>query len=207
MDTDIKLVFHPQALRSYIEVDLCARCPRQDDKGCCGYYSPVFYPLDFYYLQQHARQVLDLIWSLPHLTILDHSVTVNSFPDDSGGYYCQFHKRDGGCQLQQEYRESICRHFVCPGIDWQREAKLSGWKDFFAELENLEIKFNQAIAEELTKQELSLRYPGKRQDWLLELTRIVPRLQAKFILPEPLSSVSREAVVRRELKYGESWLL
>ena len=50
MQKEIKIIFHNQGLRSYIEVDLCSECPRQDDKGCCGFYSPVFYSSDFAYL-------------------------------------------------------------------------------------------------------------------------------------------------------------
>lgn len=207
MDTEIVLRFHPQGLRSYIEVDLCARCPRQDDKGCCGYYSPVFYPTDFYYLQKNAPEQLELIWSLPHLTVLDHSVTVNSFPDDKGGYYCQFHSCNGGCRLLQEYRESICRHFVCPGINWQSEDSLSAWEMYFAQLETQEIRLNNLVAEHLTMQNLSLRDPEKRSAWLQELVYIVPELQSRLAVIKPPVSVTTEVRIKRELKFGPSWPL
>ncbi|MGE5454247.1 MAG: hypothetical protein ACM3O9_03525 [Methylocystaceae bacterium] len=207
MATEIKLNFHHQGLRSYIEVDLCAHCPRQDDKGCCGYYSPVFYPLDLYYLQQNAPQVLDIIWSLPHLTILDHSVTVNSFPDETGGYYCQFHRREGGCQLKQEWRESVCRHFVCPGINWQEEDSLSDWCEIFDSLENLEIKLNQVITDHLANANLSLRDPQQRDKWLTELAEVVPLVTSRVngsIFGPPLQN---EVTIKRELKYGSMWPL
>lgn len=207
METEIRLKFHPYGLRSYIEVDLCAQCPRQDDKGCCGYYSPVFYPLDFYYLKVHAPHVIDKIWSLPHLTILDHSVTVNSFPDDDGGYYCQFHRREGGCQLPQQCRESICRHFVCPGIDWQSEESLAEWKDYFAGLESLEIRLNQMIAEQLTAKGLSLRHPDQRSAWMAELLRIAADLGVPALVVNDGRQSPQEAIVRRPLKYGTDWPL
>jgi len=207
VDTEIKLVFHDQGLRSYIEVDLCTRCPRQDDKGCCGYYSPVFYPLDIFYLQQNVPQVLSTIWSLPHLTILDHSITVNSFPDQSGGYYCQFHQREGGCQLEQAWRESICRHFVCPGINWQDESSLTEWKAFFTDLEEREIMLNRMIADHLSAQGLSLRKPEQREEWLAELTRLAPLIasHSKYTLGE--SPRVHKVIIKRQLAYGENWPL
>ncbi|MGE5380339.1 MAG: hypothetical protein ACM3NT_04645 [Methylocystaceae bacterium] len=202
--TEIKLVFHNQGLRSYIEVDLCADCPRQDDKGCCGYYSPVFYPLDIYYLQENASQILNDIWHLPHLTVLDHSITVNSFPDPNGGYYCQFHRREGGCRLKQEWRESVCRHFVCPGINWQAEASLSDWKNFFAALEDKEIELNQIIASRLSAQGLSLRSPEQRSAWLAELKQIVPAIVKDLPVSSPAPST---ALIKRHLEYKENWPL
>lgn len=207
MDTEIILRFHPQGLRSYIEVDLCARCPRQDNKGCCGYYSPVFYPTDLFHLQRQAPELIELIWSLPHLTILDHSVTVNSFPDDEGGYYCQFHSRSGGCRLLQEQRESICRHFVCPGINWQSENSLSEWKSYFDQLETQEIRLNQLVSENLTALGLSLRDPKHRSAWFQKVDHLVPDLLSQLAAVKPPNTTPTEVRIMRELKYGSSWPL
>jgi hypothetical protein len=96
MDKEINLIFHNLGLRTYIEVDLCAECPRQDDKGCCGFYSPVFYPTDLAYLYLHQPEMIEKIFSFDHLTVLDHSVTVNNVPEGDS-YRCKFHSKNGGC--------------------------------------------------------------------------------------------------------------
>ena len=61
---EINLVFHRRGLRSFIEVDLCADCPRRDHKGCCGHYSPVFYLTDLTSLPS-SPQLIDYIAELP----------------------------------------------------------------------------------------------------------------------------------------------
>jgi hypothetical protein len=206
MYKDIKIVFHNQGLRSYIEVDLCRQCPRQDDKGCCGFYSPVFYASDLAYLLRHKPELIDHIFSLDNITVLDASVTVNN-RIDGNSYNCHFHHRDGGCLLDQNLRESVCRHFVCPGIAWEEEAKLRPWKNFFARLTDYEIELNNRIAALLQEKGLTLRDEEKREQFWHEL-------QVSFALesaakPEFFSRLpAREEVwIRRTISYGRDWPL
>ncbi len=203
---DIHLRFHNRGLRSYIEVDLCRQCPRQDGKGCCGHYSPVFYSTDLAYLWLWRKDLIDLIFRQPHLTILDASVTVNN-EIDGEGYRCRFHSPDSGCILEQEYRESICRHFVCPGIGWEQEEGLQPWRDFFGLLEEYEISLNQQIAEELHSRGLTLRDKAKRLLCLKALTEIY--LELAYPLPRQLTAqaATGEACLCRTLSYGEDWEL
>ncbi len=205
-DKEIRLTFHNRGLRSYIEVDLCSECPRQDDKGCCGHYSPVFYSTDLAYLALNRPDLLDLIFSQPHLTILDASITVNNEIDGSS-YRCRFHKREGGCVLEQQERESVCRHFVCPGINWQQEPALESWRQFFEHLEDYEIGLNQRIAQRLEYDGWTLRRADTRGQLLevlkgiyLQETSILP----DFILNQPSD---QEYIVLRTLSYGEQWEL
>lgn len=202
----LELTFHNLGLRSYIELDLCNECPRQDGKGCCGYYSPVFYPSDFAYLLQHQPEILDYIFSLDNLTILDASLTVNSRPEGQS-YRCSFHSDSGGCLLSQELRESVCRHFVCPAIAWEKEDKLAHWKDFFATLSDYEIELNNRIAASLKEKDLSLRDEKRRAEFLAELLTLFKQetaTQAPFLMKcPPLEKHS----LYRELSYGTDWPL
>ena len=207
MQKDVTLTFHNQGLRSYIWVDLCPDCPRQDDKGCCGYYSPVFYPLDFAYFLVHQPELVDYILSLPRLTVLDASVTVNSFIDDNSGDRCQFHTRDQGCLLPVEMRESVCRHFVCPGIGWWKEESLQPWREFFERLSEYEISLNQELTDILKESGLTLREPQLRPKFFETLLPLYQqRLQC---LPEFCSGFPpvEEVVIRREIVFGHNWLL
>lgn len=206
MEKDINLVFHNCGLRSYIEVDLCAQCPRQDDKGCCGYYSPVFYPTDLGYLYLHRRDLLDHIFALEHLTVLDASVTVNNVIDGNS-YRCKFHRKEGGCFLSQSSRESICRHFVCPGVGWWEEESLQDWQQFFARLTDYEIELNTYWADLLKKKGLTLREPDQREQIFQELGRLYQEETARppdFIKSMP----SREdRTLIRTLRFGPDWQL
>lgn len=168
MEKQITLVFHNKGLRSYIEVDLCAQCPRQDGKGCCGHYSPVFYPTDLAYLCLNHPDLIELIFSFKDSTVLDASITINN-DKDGDSYRCKFHSLDGGCLLAQTQRETICRHFVCPGINWVIEEKLQPWKIFFERLFEYEIQLNNHLALELAARGLTLRHPQQRDKFLQEL--------------------------------------
>lgn len=206
MDKEIHLVFHNQGLRSYIEVDLCYECPRQDQKGCCGYYSPVFYPSDFVYWLKNQPDLIDRLFSLPHLTVLDFSVTLNNVIDGPS-YRCRFHSKERGCVLEQKNRESICRHFVCPGISWEKEPSLAHWKAFFELLSAYEIELNNRLADVLKERNLSLRNPDQRSAIFIllpaEFTRLTQNPPAFFSsCPE-----REEAVILRPVSYGEEWPL
>lgn len=206
MEKDINLVFHNQGLRSYIEVDLCRECPRQDDKGCCGYYSPVFYPSDFAYLLKEQPQLVDYIFSLDNITVLDASVTVNN-QIDGPSYRCRFHQKEGGCLLSQELRESICRHFVCPGIAWENEERLNHWKQFFAELADYEIYINNKVAARLQEMGLSLRQPENRSPFFQKMLEFFEEETAS--LPAFLAEcpAREEARIKRPIQYGSNWPL
>jgi hypothetical protein len=206
MQKEIKLVFYNQGLRSYIEVDLCRECPRQDDKGCCGFYSPVFYSSDFAYLLKDKPGLIDKILQLNNLTILDASVTINN-SIDGDSYRCYFHSKDGGCLLNQHLRESVCRHFVCPGIAWEQEEKLYPWKQFFARLSDYEIELNNRIAARLQEKGLTLRDKSKRNQFFKELLAIFE--QETRILPDFFNKqpAREEVVITRKIMYGQDWPL
>lgn len=206
MHKDIKIVFHNQGLRSYIEVDLCRECPRQDGKGCCGFYSPVFYASDLAYLLKHKPELIDYIFSIDNITVLDASVTVNKIIDGDS-YRCHFHRKDGGCMLDQDLRESVCRHFVCPGIDWEKEPKLRPWKEFFARLSDYEIELNNRMADLLQEKGLTLRNEEKRGQFLHELEALFELETA--VLPEFFSQLPAKATVslKRAITYGKDWPL
>ena len=206
MEKDITLVFHNCGLRSFIEVDLCAECPRQDDKGCCGYYSPVFYPTDLGYLYLNKPDLLDHIFSLDHLTVLDASVTVNNVIDGNS-YRCKFHRKEGGCFLSQTSRESICRHFVCPGIGWWLEDSMQDWWNFFDELSSYEIQLNNRWSDILKEQGLTLREPRQRGQifnglgklYQEELTRLPDFIQ--------LMPAKDGKTLQRTIRFGSEWQL
>lgn len=206
MQKEIKLVFHNQGLRSYIEVDLCRECPRQDDKGCCGFYSPVFYSSDFAYLLKNVPGLIDKILQLNNLTILDASLTINN-SIDGDSYRCYFHSKDGGCLLTQQLRESICRHFVCPGIGWEQEEKLRPWKEFFARLSDYEIELNNRIATCLQEKGLTLRDADKREQFFEELLAIFE--QETSVLPDFFNKqpAREEVIITRKIMYGQDWPL
>ncbi|MDD4803291.1 MAG: hypothetical protein PHF24_10215 [Syntrophomonas sp.] len=206
MEKDIAIIFYNQGLRSYIEVDLCGECPRQDDKGCCGYYSPVFYPADLAYLKSEQPDLLDYLFTLDHLTILDASITVNNVIDGHS-YRCKFHSKDGGCLLSQNLRESICRHFVCAGIGWWKEAELQDWKLFFDRLSDYEIEINNKWAAILTDKGLNLREPALRPQFLRELEKLY--LAELKCLPDFISQMPEKESrsLTRSLSFGENWIL
>jgi hypothetical protein len=206
MQKDITITFHNKGLRSYIEVDLCSDCPRQDDKGCCGYYSPVFYPSDFAYLIRNKPELLDYILNLEDITILDASITVNNSIEGES-YRCQFHRKDSGCILEQELRESICRHFVCPGINWESEESLQDWKDFFSRLSEYEISINNKIAQQLKNEGLTLRNAHMRD---IFFERLLFLFEAEIAnLPEFLHKRpdSQSVKLSRQIEYGTEWPL
>lgn len=206
MNKDIELVFHNRGLRSYIEVDLCAECPRQDNKGCCGHYSPMFYPGDFAYLMQRRPELVEQILDLDNVTILDSSVTVNK-SIDGDCYHCHFHRTEGGCLLEQDERESICRHFVCPGIDWESEPSLAHWRNFFANLFEYEIEINNQIAQIMREKGLGLRDRNRRSEFFAELVRIFEKIEANppdFMKECPPDET---ATINRAINYGKDWPL
>lgn len=206
MEKKITLVFHNAGLRSFIEVDLCAQCPRQDDKGCCGFYSPVFYPIDLAYLLFEQPDLLDYIFKLDHLTILDASITVNNVIEGNS-YRCKFHSQDNGCLLSQSLRESICRHFVCAGIGWWEEESMQDWRDFFDKLSNYEIQLNNEWASILKGQGLTLRDPSLRPQFFDELKKLY---QQELNRPPDFITLMPEQDSRsltRPLSFGADWIL
>lgn len=206
MFKEIELVFHNQGLRSYIEVDLCRECPRQDDKGCCGHYSPVFYPSDFAYLLQNHPDIMNYLMNIEDVTVLDASLTVNN-SIDGDSYKCHFHRADGGCLLKQLQRESICRHFVCPGIGWEKEARIKHWKDFFSRLEDYEIALNLRIADILKAQGLSLRDKDRRPLFFHHLLTIF-QSETKDLPPFLRSCPPVERfTIKRQIYFRQEWRL
>lgn len=206
MQKEVHLIFHNRGLRSFIEIDLCLDCPRQDDKGCCGYYSPVFYPSDFAFLLRNKPDFIEYIFNLENITILDSSVTINNTVEGKS-YRCKFHTKDSGCILTQELRESVCRHFVCPGVNWENDEKLSHWKDFFVRLSDYEIKLNNEIAAILKEKGLTLRDKNQRSLFFNELLSVFDEktrnLPAFFTEYPPVE----EAKLMCEIRYGEDWPL
>ena len=206
MGKEINLIFHNLGLRTYIEVDLCAECPRQDDKGCCGFYSPVFYPTDLAYLYLHQPEIIAKIFTFDHLTILDHSVTVNNVPEGDS-YRCKFHSKNGGCLLEQTWRESICRHFVCVGIGWWEELALREWKEYMEQLTDYEIELNQRLADALEGQGLNLRKPELREKYFHVLIGLYKKGTGQ--IPDFISNMPAQQSFRiiRPLRFGKDWQL
>ncbi len=206
MAKEINLVFHNRGLRSFIEVDLCTECPRQDDKGCCGFYSPVFYPTDLAYLLFEQPDMVDYIFGLDHLTILDASVTVNN-EIEGDSYRCKFHSKQGGCILSQTLRESICRHFVCAGIGWQEEISMGDWHEFFERLSDYEIELNNKWTSILTENGLTLREPALRPQFFAELKKLYQ--QELTVLPDFIRQmpVDDSRSLSRPLRFGADWIL
>ncbi len=206
MTKNIEVVFHNQGLRSYIEVDLCMDCPRQDGKGCCGNYSPVFYPSDFAYLLKNHPQIVDDIMAIEGVTILDASLTVNN-SIDGDSYKCHFHDSENGCRLEQLQRESICRHFVCPGIGWEDEENMKQWQGFFSQLADYEIELNNKIAAALKAQGLTLRNEDQRQRFFTELLNIFEKETQQ--LPNFLSLCKpvEHFTIRRQIYFKQEWPL
>ncbi len=176
-ETTVTLIFRKRGLRSYIDLDLCSRCPRKDMKGCCGQYSPVFYLLDLAFLYQVRPDLIELIFSMPNLTVLDQSVTINKIPDESG-FICQLLDKSSGCRLPQVMRESICRHFICCGVPWQNEPGLQKWADFFEDLANFEIKTNNEWAQIIAARGLSLRNPSQQEQIMILASHLLDELWA-----------------------------
>lgn len=206
MEKEVTLVFHNQGLRSYIELDLCAECPRQDDKGCCGYYSPVFYPLDLAYILTHKADLIDYIFDLDDITVLDSSVTVNNNIEGKS-YRCKFHSKETGCILSQDLRESVCRHFVCPGISWWKEDNLHNWNEFFNKLTNYEIQLNDTLSTKLTAMGLNLREPALRPRFFEELLKLYTNQinkQPAFFHEMPECETVK---FKRHISFGEQWPL
>lgn len=207
MQSQINLVFHNKGLRSYIEVDLCRNCPRQDDKGCCGYYSPVFYPTDLAYIAHKKPELIKYIADLPRLTVLDASVTVNSIPEGSNAFHCQFHTRDKGCLLDMELRESVCRHFVCPGIGWWQEPVLLPWKQYFDQIADFEIELNNKLASRLKDEGLSLR---SRDQWDTIMERLLSWIDFNLYESAPIGNdvpLTETLTIRRDILFGSEWIL
>ena len=206
MKKEIKISFNNLGLRSFIEVDLCPECPRQDGKGCCGYYSPVFYPADFVYWLNTQPDMIDFLFQLPYLTVLDSSVTVNSPPEGSS-YRCAMHDTEKGCRIPQLIRESVCRHFVCPGIDWLSDCRLQTWKKFFDQLADYEIQLNNTISQIMQQENLSLRLKKQRP---LYFQRI--KVHFDCLTENPPSFLTscppyEEFWLKRQISYGKEWPL
>ncbi|NLG31988.1 MAG: hypothetical protein GX550_00530 [Syntrophomonadaceae bacterium] len=206
MNREIKITFNNRLLRSYIEVDLCLDCPRQDSKGCCGHYSPVFYPTDLAYLYKENPDILSLILNLKDITVLDTSITVNN-DIDGQSYKCKFHNQTKGCILAQEMRESICRHFVCPGIDWESEPKCNNWRIFFDSLTEYEIALNKRLGDKLAQKNLTLRDRSRHNAFFKELISLYDEETENF--PSFLYNFpsTEEYTLIRPIKYGRDWPL
>lgn len=203
----IKLTFHNEGLRSYIGLDLCCNCPRQDKKGCCGWYSPVWYPVDLGFVKKNDASILDYVLKLDHLTFLDNSITINNLPE-SESYQCRLHQKDGGCIIPQHLRESVCRQFICIGVNWQSENNLQHWVRFFDLLSDYEISINNRISEQLQSMGLTLRDPQKREIYLKEL---LPIYEKEINNPPAFFKEFpniEEVTIEREIdKFGTEWVL
>ncbi len=206
MQKKIELIFYNLGLRSYIEVNLCRECPRQDAKGCCGYYSPVFYPTDFAYLMQNAPDLLTKILNIKDKTVLDSSITINN-SIDGASYLCQFHSREKGCLLNQEQRESICRHFVCPGIGWETEVNLKHWKDFFASLTDYEILLNERIADRMKARGLTLRNKEHHAEFFSLLLAYFEEAIQDLPFPDHTCPDMERACLIRDINFEQEWPL
>ncbi len=163
----VKVVFHNLGWRSWIECSFCATCPRSEKRGCCCY-NPLFMPADLGYLQKQAPELINQIFRLKRLTVLDSCVIVDNYQAANGIWYCQFHSSECGCTLPIEQREFVCRRYVCSGMQLWEQPGTARWKSFFDQLEEQEVQLNKALERELRVADSCLKAD---REYFLEVLR------------------------------------
>lgn len=204
MLTEIKMTFYNLGLRSWIECDLCYRCPLNQSKGCCSY-NPTYHLVDLGYIGSVRPDILPVIMGKPRLVIEEFWLSVSYLEDSRVGRRCQFNT-DTGCQLPVEYRESVCRHFICPGIRLWEEESLARWAEFFQEIEATEAEFNQRLRLRLQEAGVDLRssFPTALDILVREYRQVLAGIEAERFGKYP----SREQIVlSREIVPGEKWIV
>jgi hypothetical protein len=199
---EFEVVFHNLGPRSWIECTLCWNCPREDDKGCC-YYNPTYYPLDFVYLLDSNPRLIDAIFGLPRVTVLEKYVGIDRVDDRDGDMLCQLHSRQGGCQLAADLRESVCRVYLCPGCRIWEEAGADLWKEFFNRLDAVEQEINRHLSEVLG--ERGLNFKTDRREFIREAAEIYrEKWSGSFDWCEGYPREQRYKLVR-EVDWGKDW--
>jgi predicted secreted Zn-dependent protease len=106
-----------------------------------------------------------------------------------------------------ELRESVCRHFVCPGIGWWKDEKLAKWKNYFDQLADNEINLNNFIAAEMEREKLSLR---NSEDWdriLVLIDHLVEEALSRMDEWDAAVPEQEAVVIKRRITYGIDWPL
>jgi hypothetical protein len=163
--------------------------------------------LDLGFLYENRPELIDYIFGLNPITVLDTSVTVNNRPEEDS-YRCRFHSKETGCLLEQAWRESVCRQFVCPGVGWWKVETLSHWNDFFTRLAEYEADCNNALSTRLREQGFSLRDSDRREAFfaaLLPLYHVVLRQTPAFFYSCPAEETI--CLIRDVSHTQKAWLL
>lgn len=204
MLTKIKLTFHNLGLRSWIECDLCYNCPLSRAKGCCTY-NPTFHAVDIAYIGAKQPDLLLLIINRPRVLVETTWISVNYLDDPMVGHRCQFNT-DTGCSLPVEFRESVCRHFICPGIKMWEEESISQWADFIQELETTEAEFNQHLREKLKQAGVDLRSSFLEATAVLvkEYKEVLKKIEEERFAGYPRQE---QVILEREISLSEKWVV
>lgn len=200
---EFEVIFHNQGLRSWIECTLCWSCPRDNHKGCC-FYNPTFYPLDFIYMQENNPELIDFIFKLPRVTVLEKYVGIDRMVDADGDYRCQLHSLHGGCIMAPDLRESVCRQYICPGCRIWEEEDTSCWREFFDRLDACEKEINQEISAILGERGLSFKTGP--QEFIREACRLYYQNwpEDPFAWCRDYPSQQRYRITR-EMAWGKDW--
>ena len=81
---------------------------------------------------------------------------------------CRFHHPEIGCRLPLTYRNTVCRQFLCPDIKLWQDRRAKRWVDFWLRLQEEEIRCQQLLSDECSKDGCSLLV---RRRECLELVR------------------------------------
>lgn len=204
MRTEIKLTFHNLGLRSWIECDLCFKCPLNQAKGCCSY-NPTYHLVDLGYIGDQWPDLLPVILNKTRVLVDNFWVAVNYIEDPQVGRRCQFNT-DTGCQLPVEFRESVCRHFICPGIQMWEEESLKRWADFFQEIETTEAEFNQHLRLKLQEARVDLKssFPAALDVLVKEYHQVLAGIEAERFGKYPRQE---EIIITREIDPDQIWVV
>ena len=199
---EFEVVFHNSGARSWVECTLCWDCPREDDKGCC-YYNPTYYPLDFVYLLENQPRLIDAIFKLPRVTVLEKYVGIDRTEDKDGDLLCQMHSRKDGCQIAADLRESVCRVYICPGcLIWEEEGA-DVWKEFFNRLDAVEQEINRYLSAVLG--EKGLNFKTAPREFIREAAALyLEKWQGAFDWCQEYPREQRYKLVR-EVDWGKDW--
>jgi hypothetical protein len=199
----ITLTFHNLGLRSWIECDLCSQCPLDKEKGCCSY-SPTYHVLDIAYIGYYYPELLIQIVNGPGVLIQDMWITVNSLQDRVSGKRCRFVSHTG-CLIPVKFRESVCRHFICPGIKIWEGNSLTKWQEFFQKVELTETEFNDYLRSMLKESGITLKTNfNKAVDLLVSKYMDLIEVEQQRFVKYPSQE---QVVIEREINLEEVWVV
>jgi hypothetical protein len=203
----IKVVFHNAGMRSGIECSLCAICPRDRIRGCCTI-SPVFLLTDIgYFLNNGGDDFVNDLLNSPYAGISADQLMVNALDPNSDVpastlqisvsreapgltspvnciphlKTCRFHHPEVGCRIPMSYRNMVCRQYLCPSVKLWQDTRARLWVDFWLYLQEEEIRRQQLLTDECTRQGVSLLV--RRNECLRQVRLFYRDLQSASGLP------------------------